>query len=120
MERPNVVGKVSYPKTHVSGGIQWIDTSAHSTQAPNRSFGNEQIGDLRGPGLNTFDLSVHKAFPMGESRRLEFRAEAINLFNHPILYFGAANLYLNQGDQSGLINQSRGERNIQLALKFYF
>lgn len=127
MERPDVVGTVSYPKKHVTyadgvAGIQWIDPSAFQL-APLGQFGNEKVGDLRGPGLNTFDLSVHKAFPLSETKKVEFRVEAMNLFNHPVLYFGAGNLYsaaFAGAEQAGLINQSRNERNIQLALKFYF
>jgi hypothetical protein len=119
MERPNVTGSVHYPKKHTPAGIQWIDTSSFA-QAPNGTFGNEKVGDLRGPGLTNFDMSLHKAFPFGEGKRVEFRAEAMNVFNHPVLYFGAANLYLNQGSQSGLVNQSRDERNLQLALKIFF
>jgi hypothetical protein len=128
MERPNVTGKVSYPKKHFNDyattgnyGIQWLDNSAF-TAAPAGQFGNEKIGDLRGPGLTNFDMSLHKAFPFGESRRVEFRAEAMNVFNHPVLYIGAGNLYIASfaGPSSGVVNQSRGERNLQLALKVYF
>jgi len=119
MMRPDVVGHITYPKKTVPGlGIQWVDPSAFAPVIG--AFGNEPVGDLRGPGENNVDLSVHKAFPFGESRRVEFRVEAMNLFNHPLFYLGAANMYLNQGPQSGLVNQSRNERNIQLALKIYF
>jgi hypothetical protein len=34
-------------------------------------------------GTNNFDLSVFKSFAMGERKRLEFRWEALNAFNHP-------------------------------------
>jgi hypothetical protein len=34
-------------------------------------------------GTNNFDLSVFKSFAMGERKRLEFRWEALNVFNHP-------------------------------------
>jgi hypothetical protein len=34
-------------------------------------------------GTNNFDLSVFKSFPMGERKKLEFRWEAMNAFNHP-------------------------------------
>ena len=34
-------------------------------------------------GTNNFDLSLFKTFPLGEGRRLEFRWEALNAFNHP-------------------------------------
>ena len=34
-------------------------------------------------GTNNFDLSLFKSFPIGERKRLEFRWEALNAFNHP-------------------------------------
>ena len=34
-------------------------------------------------GTNNFDLNVFKSFPIGERKRLEFRWEAMNAFNHP-------------------------------------
>lgn len=127
MQRPNVIGSISYPKTKTPVGLVWVDPSSFQ-QAAAGTFGNEPIGDIRGPGLATFDFGLHKGFSFGESRRVEFRAEAINLFNHPVLYMGAGNMYLYSGNPitnpltgaAGVINQSRDERNIQLALKFYF
>ena len=127
MERPNVTGSISYPKTRTPVGLVWVDPSSFQ-QAAAGTFGNEPVGDIRGPGLATFDFGLHKAFSFGESRRVEFRAEAINLFNHPVLYMGAGNMYLYSGNPitnpltgaAGVINQSRDERNLQLALKFYF
>src|SRR5581483_9354662 len=127
MERPNVVGNITYPKTRTPLGLVWVDPSAFQ-QASAGTFGNEPVGDIRGPGLATFDFGLHKAVTFGESKRIEFRAEAINLFNHPVLYVGAANLYLNSGNPitnpltgaAGVVNASEDERTLQFALKFYF
>jgi len=51
---------------------------------PVRSFGNAGIGVLRGPGINNWDLTLGKKFPIGSSERryVDFRAEAYNAFNH--------------------------------------
>jgi hypothetical protein len=38
---------------------------------------------LRTGGTNNFDLNLTKAIALGGSRRLELRAEALNVFNHP-------------------------------------
>jgi hypothetical protein len=38
---------------------------------------------LRTGGTNNFDLNLTKAIPLGETRRLELRWEALNAFNHP-------------------------------------
>lgn len=39
---------------------------------------------MRGPGLNNWDMSVFKKFPLGrnEQRYLQFRLELYNAFNH--------------------------------------
>lgn len=119
LERPNRVGAISYPKTSTTAGIQWFNPSAYAI-APQGQFGNEPVGDIRGPGLSTFDLGLHKSFPITESKRLEFRVEAMNLFNHPIYMFTPGQLFLSAGSGLGVINTSQGERNFQLAMKFYF
>ena len=80
-------------------------------------FGNEGRNVVRGPGIETVDLSLFKSFSITESTRLQFRAEAFNLLNH-------ANLALPENDlQSpafGQILQAAPPRLLQLALKFYF
>jgi Carboxypeptidase regulatory-like domain len=119
LERPDVTGAITYPKTKTSAGLEWFDPSAF-TVAPTGHFGNEPVGDIRGPGLSTFDFGIHKYFPVTESKRFEFRAEAINLFNHPIYMFSPGQLFLSAGTGLGVINTSQGERNLQLAMKFYF
>jgi hypothetical protein len=123
-ERPDCSGPASYKKT--IGGVpgayfmQWWNPSTFSLPAAN-TFGTCSAGDLRGPRYSETDLSVHKDFLITETRRLEFRTEFINLFNHPILDFagGIAPFQLGSGT-FGQISASQGERQIQLALKFYF
>jgi hypothetical protein len=38
---------------------------------------------LRTGGTNNFDLNVTKSLAISDNRRLEFRCEALNAFNHP-------------------------------------
>jgi hypothetical protein len=47
-------------------------------------FGNAGINIMYGPGMNNWDLSIEKKIPigLGESRALQFRAEAYNVWNH--------------------------------------
>lgn len=44
------------------------------------------LDGVRGPWARTFNASIQKDFYLGESRkrRLQFRADALNAFNHPI------------------------------------
>src|SRR5229473_2870188 len=43
----------------------------------------EKFNSFRGPTFKDFDLSVSRAFHLGERYQMGFRAEAFNLFNHP-------------------------------------
>jgi hypothetical protein len=46
-----------------------------------RSFGNAGRNTVRGPSFFQLDLGLHKDFPVTETHRIEFRAEAFNAFN---------------------------------------
>jgi len=97
------------------GGIQWFDPSPYGPP-PTGTFGTCGVGTVRGPGLRTADLSLQKLFPIGDKKRLEFRAEFINFTNTPI--FNGPSTGLGQG--LGTITSSQGPRNIQFALKLYY
>ncbi|HTB11939.1 MAG TPA: TonB-dependent receptor [Bryobacteraceae bacterium] len=72
------------------------------------------------PNLNE-NMSVTRSFPIKEHSRLEFRAEAFNVFNR--VRFGTGNTQL-QNAQFGVLTGSGSQintpRNLQLALKLYF
>ncbi len=66
-------------------------------------------------------MSLTRSFPIREKMRLEFRAEAFNVFNR--VRFGTGSTQL-QNAQFGVLvgsgSQINTPRNLQLALKFYF
>ncbi len=99
-----------------TGGYQWFDPSAYAEESPG-SFGSCGVGTIRGAGLHTVDLSLTKLFTVTEHQNLEFRAEAINVSNTPILQ-GPSDGVLSS--TLGQITASQGERNIQFALKYNF
>ena len=108
--------------TNTPGYVQWFDPSNVTHAAPN-TFGTCSVGNGRGPGYANVDLGLHKDFPIGESKRFEFRAEALNALNHRVLNFsgGPANGSFDPGSPVfGQITGSQGARQFQLALKFYF
>jgi hypothetical protein len=49
------------------------------------SFGDAQRDSIIGPRWFDSDLSVVKIVPIGEELKVQFRAEAYNVFNHPNL-----------------------------------
>lgn len=64
-----------------SNGLYWIDTSCFVLPPPGY-LGNSGQAILIGPGINNWDVGVHKDFPIHESARLQFRTEFFNAFNH--------------------------------------
>jgi hypothetical protein len=89
--------------------------------APGR-FGNTGRNSLNAPAYANVDFSLLKNIPLREARRLQFRAEAYNLFNHPELdipnhTFGSPTFgqILTANAYGG-----RPPRQIQLGLKFIF
>jgi len=137
---PNVVGSwhVSHPNKNqwfaqtapdpVSGVTQlatngltsgpWQRPAAPVPGFP--SFGNAQRNSIIGPKWFDSDLSVVKMVPVGEQLRIQFRAEAYNVFNHP-----------NLGNPGGCVDCSGGAtiqslannstmRKMQFGLRFDF
>ena len=104
--------------SHIVGpGNHWLDVSAYA-QAANFTFGNAGPGVVRGPGAAIFNLSLSKRFPVTEHKWFEIRGEAFNLANTPIF-----NSPISQTITSatfGEISSTSGERNVQIAAKFYF
>jgi len=97
------------------GGYQWFNPNDFAATTAG-TFGSCGVGTVRGPGLRTLDLDLAKTFNITERQQLEFRAEAINFTNTPIL--NAPSNYL--GSTLGLLQSSQGARNIQFALKYSF
>jgi hypothetical protein len=95
------------------------------------SPGNAPRNFIRGFGAWQMDLAIRRDFPIYERLKLQFRAEAFNLFNHPNFgqidanfgetAFGQATATLARslGGLSSLY-QTGGPRSMQLALKLMF
>ena len=81
-------------------------------------FGNAPRNAVRGPGFWQADFGLHKQFRLlNENTRLEFRAEAFNLFNRT--NFGTPNGNISSAD-FGRISSAYPARELQFALKLYF
>jgi hypothetical protein len=69
------------------------------------------------PSLNE-NISFAKSFPWGESRRVDFRWEAFNLFNRTV--FGTGTNNLNSTAFGVVAGQANNQRQMQVALKLYW
>jgi hypothetical protein len=121
-DRPNVTGSPFYPTKQTPQ--QWVLASSFSTPSA-YTFGNAGRNILRGPGLGTWDFSLLRNFRLGESRRLEFRAEMFNIFNRANFDIPQRNLTASSFGQifntvqpvAGLASGGPGEpRELQLGL----
>jgi hypothetical protein len=113
-----------------SGG-KALNLAAFSTPSTVRQ-GSEGRNDIPGFGLTQVDLSVGRKFLFTERVKIQFRADAFNVLNHPnfanpqgFFQFGPIYLQsqkmLNQslGGLSSLFQQG-GPRSLQLSLKLTF
>ena len=112
-DRPNVAGnpELSNPTTS-----EWFNTAAFAFPAPG-TFGNAGRNILEGPGFESVNVSLVKNTNFTETVKLQFRAEAFNLFNHP--NFNLPDNFLGS-PTFGRITSARDPRHIQFGLKLLF
>jgi hypothetical protein len=86
------------------------------------TFGNCPVGAFRGPGYKAVDMSLGKSFSVTERQTVEFRIDAVNVFNTPIFNFGDefGGQHTQGAANFGQISSSQGARNMQLGLKYRF
>jgi hypothetical protein len=120
-QRPDVIADTKGPRTVE----QWFNINAFA-RPKTGTFGNMGRNSLRLPGVNKWDLAVYKNFVVGEGKRLQFRGEFFNAFNHPV--FDTVGAALNTSGTTvnplinsfGVVTGTRDARVAQIALKLYF
>lgn len=113
---------------------QFFNPAAFSAPAYG-TVGNASRDLLTGPGYNNLDTSLTKVTPLGESARLQFRAEFFNILNHTNLgtpsetVFSAGPTQGTSANQTtavavsptaGVITTAATSRQIQLGVKVLF
>jgi hypothetical protein len=120
-DRPNLNPSFNGPIL-LKKQTQWFDPAAFSLPTV-RTWGGLGRGTLRGPGLETVDLSLTKNTSLTERVGLQFRAEFFNALNHtnlgvpnPIVFTGTS-----VSPSAGLITTTATtSRQIQLGLKVIY
>lgn len=79
--RPDLVPgqSVQLPNPSIA---KWFNTAAF-VKPPAGQYGDARRNSIIGPGSKVFDMAITKMVPLNESRTLEFRAQATNVFNLP-------------------------------------
>lgn len=91
--RADKTGPVTIQRTFLANGsVQYLPqnicytaTTGCTFSNPAATFGNQSRNSIYGPGFEDVELSLDKYFPIYRESKLEFRADAFNLFNHPNL-----------------------------------
>jgi hypothetical protein len=100
-------------------GNSYFNTSLFSLQ-PLGEPGNARRRFFYGPGMNNYDIALLKELPLSESKALQFRIEAFNVFNHA-QFFGPAAVDGNiNGTTFGQVVSSASPRQMQAAIKLSF
>jgi hypothetical protein len=94
----------------------WVNKAVFGN-APDNRFGNEPVGNVEAPGLQTYNLSVSKTFEIRERFRLRYQADFFNAFN--VTNFTGLNVNL-ASTAFGTLPTAYPPRNIQMQLKFTF
>jgi hypothetical protein len=130
--RPILTGPLTF--SNPRSGYYFCGPSSSSCPLQSAPLGS--LGGSRaiccGPGINNFDMSMQKIFPIGETLHAEFRAEFFNIFNHSQFLnpdgnisdaaFNSDGITVNTQNPGnfGRVLHTREPRQIQFALKFAF
>jgi outer membrane receptor protein involved in Fe transport len=82
------------------------------------TLGSARRTECCGPHISNTDFAILKTFGISETKRVDFRAEFFNIFNHTQFFNPDGNT--SDGSQFGQVTQARDPRLMQFALKFFF
>jgi hypothetical protein len=114
--RPDAVLGVSQTPPGGRNRQEWFNPAAFTNPASGQ-FGNVGRNTVTGPSVVAIDFSLFKNFPISERVKMQFRAEAFNLINHPN-FTSLSTTY--DASNAGQLTAALAARQIQLALKLLF
>ena len=95
----------------------WFNPAAFSTPAA-YTFGNVGRNTVYGPGLQSLDIAVSRAFALSEQARFTVRLEAFNSLNK--LNLGTPNRFVNTAQFGTITESSTPGRVLQISARFSF
>src|SRR5208282_2301221 len=119
VDTPQWTGDSLKINTNPRDGTAVFDASQFSLPALG-AVGNARRRFFSGPGMENFDATVSREFPLREGRAFEFRAEAFNVFNHA-QFFGPATVEGNISSGTfGHAVSAMAPRLMQIAVRYRF
>jgi hypothetical protein len=119
IDMPNYVGGGYQLNHNPRNGKPYFNPAAFAPNALGTQ-GNSKRRMFYGPGIDNYDMALHKVTALGEKRSLELRLELFNVFNHAQFYPNGSV----DGDISdptfGYVRQAADPRIGQVAAKFSF
>jgi hypothetical protein len=114
--RANVTGQPAFgPGTHTA--VEWFNPAAFAAP-PAFTFGNAGRNSVYGPGLQTVDIALQRAFRLTERLNFQFRGEAFNALNQVNL--GTPNRFVNTPQFGTITMAMTPGREIQLSARLSF
>jgi len=114
VERADIVGRAFMTNPNAN---QFLNPASFVDPAP-FTFGNTGRNFLRSPHVDNFDMSLFRTFPLTETKRLEFRFDAFNIFNWQALNTPDATVL--DPNFGKVLSTAQTERELQFALKLFF
>ena len=114
--RANTTGQPIFgPGTHTAA--EWFNPAAFATP-PAYTFGDVGRNSVYGPGMQTMDVALVRAFRLSEKTNFQFRAEAFNALNKTNL--GTPNRFVNEPQFGTITMAMTPGREIQLSARLSF
>ena len=113
---PNYSGGPVLADTNPRHGNPYFNTGSFSFEELGQ-FGNSSRRFFYGPGLNNFNIALAKETKITETKILQFRVEAFNVFNHAQFLNPTGEI---NSSSFGVVTAARDPRIMQLGLKFEF
>ncbi|ABF39433.1 hypothetical protein Acid345_0428 [Candidatus Koribacter versatilis Ellin345] len=102
--------------TDPRSGKPYFNTALFSPEQLGQ-FGNCRRRYFHGPGINNFNMALLKTVVFTESKQLQLRFEAFNVFNHAQFTNPSGEI---NSDTFGLVTNARDPRIMQVGAKFIF
>lgn len=113
---PNFAGGHVLGDTNPRHGQPYFNSSLFSNEQLGQ-FGTSRRRFFHGPGLNNWNMALLKSTKITESKELELRFEAFNVFNHAQFTNPTGEI---NSSSFGLVTSARDPRIMQVAAKFLF